>query len=272
MVTGGKIKILFLSFITMITLFVTAFASVGAITQGYKTNDTTLKPGMVVSLSSEGDNNGSLVEKASDETYSKIIGVATTVEESAITVGSSGQNVFVESSGEVKAYVSDLNGFVKQGDQLTISPLGGIMAVSDKNSKIVLGVALEDFPDSGSQPYEINSTEGNKTVNIAQISVNLDSRNIIDSSKVDSSLERFGKSVVGKNVSEIRVVVALIIFLLVLFALGGILYGAISSAITSLGRNPLAGKIIRKQLIQILIVSLVVLLAGLFAIYVVLWV
>ena len=270
-IQGVKIKTFISIFSFVLLTFSVIVAGVSAISQGYKTDDPSLKPGMVVSLKSDSSGEDSFVEKAREDNIGKIIGVATTVEESTITVGASGQNVFVESGGGVKVYVSDMNGPVKQGDQLTISALSGIMAASDKNSKIILGVALENFPSTGAQAHEIDSSEGTKTVNIAQISVNLDTKSIVDSSKVDSSLERFGKSVAGKNGSEVRVIVALVIFLLVLFAEGGILYGSISSAVTSMGRNPLAGKIIKKQLVQVLFVALAVLIVGLLGIDLILW-
>lgn len=251
--------------------FFVIVASASAISQGYMTSDKSIKPGVVVSLKSDGNEPDPYVEKATEDNIGKIIGVATTVGGSTITLGSSDQNVFVESGGSVKAYVSDINGPVRQGDQLTISALSGIMGLSDKNSKIILGVALENFPATGAQAYEIESSEGAKSVNIAQISVNLDSKSKVDSSNVDSSLERFGKSVSGKEVSEVRVVIALVVFLLVLIVEGGILYGSFSSAIGSLGRNPLAEKIIKKQLIQVVFVALSVLILGLVAIYLILW-
>jgi hypothetical protein len=50
------------------------------------------------------------------------------------------------------------------------------------------------------------------------------------------------------------------------------MYGAISSAITALGRNPLARSAIRREMIRILFVAIIVFLIGLGAIYGILWV
>lgn len=239
------------------------------ISKGYRTEDNSLKPGMVVALSPNSNEASPAVMAATEGDLQNIIGVATTVEDSSITVASSGQTVFVEGQGEIKAYVSDLNGQVKEGDQLTLSPLNGIIAVKANDSRIILGTALEDFPMDGLQIHEINTSEGKKTTRIALMRVNLDTKTIINGS-VDSSLERLGKSVAGKEVNEIRVIVALVIFLLVLFAEGGIIYGAASSSITSLGRNPLAGIVIRRQLIQVIVVAFGVLTVGLVSIYLIL--
>jgi hypothetical protein len=238
------------------------------ISRGYQTQDSSLKPGMVVSLSPENREELPVVERATEEDLQSIIGVATTVEDSSITVASSGETVFVESEGEVSAYVSDLNGQVKQGDQLTLSPLNGILAIADNNSKIIIGTVLDDFPVDGMQTRTINTAEGTTQTNVALIRINLNTKLV--SAQSSSSLEKLGRSIAGKDISEIRVVVALVVFLLVLFAEGGILYGSTSSAITSLGRNPLAGQIIRRQLIQVMFAAFGVLAVGLTSVYLIL--
>lgn len=241
-----------------------------AISRGYQTDDNSLKPGMVVGLSSNTDSAAPKVEAATQAKLENIIGVATTIEDSSITVASSGQTVFVESGGEVKVYASDLNGTVKQGDQLTISPLNGVLTKADNNSKIILGTALEDFPQTGLKDHEINTDEGKKSTSIALMRINLDTK-LVTGSSPGSSLEKLGRSIAGKEVSEVRVIVAMIVFLMVLFAEGGILYGSTSSAITSLGRNPLAGQVIRRQLFQVMLVAFGVLSVGLTSIYLILW-
>ncbi len=241
------------------------------ISRGYQTDDDSLTPGMVVGLTSDAAGATPKVKVATEAELENVLGVATTIEDSSITIASSGQTIFVEDHGEVKAYVSDINGPVKQGEQLTLSPLNGVLALSDGNSKIILGTALEDFPSSNLESYQIDTDYGKKTTNLALMRISLDTK-LIGKGQVDSSLERLGKSVAGKEVSEIRVIVALIMFLLVLFAEGGILYGSTSSAITSLGRNPLAGYVIRRQLIQVMLVAFGVLAIGLTSIYLILWV
>lgn len=245
--------------------------AVMGISKGYQTRDSSLMPGMLVRLSPDSTEDLPVVERATEEDIQSILGVTTTVEESSITVASSGQTVFVETEGEVRTYISDLNGQISQGDQLTISPLKGILALADSDSKIILGTVLEDFPLGGLQTREIETSEGEKSTNIALMRINLNTK-LVNSSPTDSSLEKLGKSVAGKEVSEIRVIVSLVIFLLVLFAEGGILYGSTSSAVTSLGRNPLAGQVIRRQLVQVMFAAFGVLVIGLISIYLILWV
>lgn len=261
----------FIFFYSGLLVFAVLSSTVFAISVGYQTNDNSLKPGMVAALSPASNEAVPAVEAATQKDLQKIIGVTTTIEDSSITVGSSGQTVFVESEGEVKAYVSDMSGEVKQGDQLTLSPLNGILAKATDNSRIILATALEDFPAFATQSYEIDTKEGSETTNIGLMRINLDTKSLV-SGDAASSLEQLGRSVAGKEVNEIRVIVALVIFLLVLFAEGGIIYGAASSSITSLGRNPLAGKVIKKQLFQVTMVAFGVLTVGLASIYLILWV
>ena len=267
----AKSRVNFLYFLLAVAFLSLAYCSaVYGISRGYQTDDSALKPGMAVGLNPDTESNSPKVEAATESALENIIGVATTVEESSVTVASSGQTVFVESEGEVRAYASDINGRIQEGDQLTLSPLNGVLTKANTGSKIILGTALENFPTTGLEPYEINTDEGRKPTNIALMRINLDTK-LVSSSGSNSSLERLGQSIAGKEVSEVRVIIAMVVFLLVLFAEGGILYGSTSSAITSLGRNPLAGHVIRRQLFQVMIVAFGVLAVGLTSIYLILW-
>lgn len=260
--------------VSLILLLVLSNAAVVfSVARGYNTDDTGLKPGMVVAITNENDPDNPKVERASTENASKSVGVVTTDGENSLTLSSGSKKVLVETSGEVDAYVSDINGAVKQGDLLEVSPLRGILMKADNVDGVVLGIALEDAKLDAEDSYSVEISGDKKMALLTRIRISLDQKAISNApQKADSSLERLGKSVVGKEVSEIRVVVALIIFIMVLIAEGGIIYGAVSSAITSLGRNPLARNVIRSEVTRVLAVALGVLLIGLAAIYMILWV
>jgi hypothetical protein len=252
-------------------LLLMSVAGAQAISRGYATDDTGLKPGMVVRLSPASTAEKPKVERASLDDLNQVIGVATTIEGSVVTIASKNGQVYVETSGEVDAYVSDLNGTIQKGDVLTVSPLKGILAKANEGSPILFGIALEDAEGKQTESYTVASNEGSKQVAVTKIRINLDRKAANNAVRADSSLERLGRSVTGKDVGEIRVVIALIIFFMVLVAEGGILYGAVSSAITALGRNPLAKGIIKRELIRVMFIALLVLLIGLAAVYGVLW-
>jgi hypothetical protein len=241
-----------------------------AIARGYTTDDTGLQAGMVAALSSEGD---SKIQRATQDNSQRIIGIVTTFEDSSVTVASSATKALVESDGEVNAYVSDMGGKVTKGSLLAVSSLKGVlMKVPESTSARVIAVAAEDSSASNSDEI-YNIGDSSKTTHIAKIKVNLSLQgSSTGQGNASSPLADLGKAVVGKDVGEIRVLVALILFVIVLIAEGGILYGAISSAITALGRNPLARKVIRREMIRVIIVALAVLLVGLGAVYTVLWI
>jgi hypothetical protein len=261
-----------------IALFVPLFtfgliATVNAIARGYTSADAGLKVGMVAALTSDSANEQQ-VERATQENVRRIVGVATNVDDSLVTVASSSAKVLVETEGEMNAYVSDIGGDIAKGDLLAISSVKGVLMKVPKNSGFsVVGVASEGTASkTDAISYEIEDGASKRTVKITKILINLNRAGAGDNNNANSPLTRLGKAVVGKEVSEIRVLVALILFLIVLLAEGAILYGAISSAITALGRNPLARNAIRREMLKIIFVALFVFLVGLGAIYAILWV
>lgn len=252
-----------------VSLFVAP--SVTAWARGYLTDDDGLKPGMVVALSGNGASDDAKVKRASRDDASSILGIATNPANYSVTLASEQEEVYIETSGEVTAFVSDIYGEIKKGDKLTLSPLNGILAKAPADSALILGIAIQNMSSKTTEEQTIDTDGGAKTVKVASILINFD-RELGSGKGSDSTLARVGRSIVGRDISDIRVVAALLVFLVVLIAEASILYGAISSAITSLGRNPLARKIIKHELLRIVIIAAAVLLFGLGSIYLILWI
>lgn len=272
MLNNQKLKYISAQLSLVLLLVFAQIGLVTAVAKGYNTDDLELRAGMVVAINAESMVDNPKVERASTDNAERTIGVVTSDIISTISISSGDKQVLVETDGEIDAYVSDINGEVKQGDLLEISPLKGILMKSDGVDGIISGIALEDanLPENESYSRDITG-EGVKTTIITKVRISLDQKAISTVSQgTDSSLERLGRSIAGKEVSEIRVAVALVIFIMVLIAEGGIIYGAVSSAITSLGRNPLAKDVIRHEVIRVLLVALGVLLIGLVGVYMIL--
>lgn len=245
---------------------------VNAIARGYTTTDSGLQVGMIVALSTDGS---SRVERATTTSGERIVGVVTTFEKSDVTVASKESTLLVESTGEVDAYVSDISGKVNQGDSLTVSPLKGVLMKANQGSVTpVVAIAASSSEGGDASSYDYTENGATKSTQITKIKVNLDRKGVSGGSGPDSEsgLARLGRSLTGKEVGEIRVLAALVIFIIVLVAEGGIIYGAVSSAITALGRNPMARNIIRREMFRVIIIAISVLLVGLGAVYAVLWV
>lgn len=253
-------------------LFSISKIDVFAIARGYMTSDTNLQTGMVVALSPDGSSSSS-VERATQETSGRVVGIVTTINNSLISVSSEAAKVLVESDGQTDAYITDINGEVHKGDLLVLSPLKGIlMRYSNDKTGVVIGIAADSPLPAVAYSYKDGLQS--KNTQIAKLKVSLSRKGDNDTAVLpaDSALKRLGRTLVGRNVDEIRVMLALILFIIVLIAEGGIIYGAVSSAFSALGRNPLAGTIIRSELIRVVLIALAVLLVGLGAVYALLWV
>lgn len=248
--------------------------SASAIAKGYATNDSGLKPGMVTALSGTGSADAPEVKRAAQGEDDKIIGVATTPQDELVSISSGQQSqVFVQVSGEVDVYVTDMNGSIKKGDLLTTSPILGVLMKASNTPALIVGVALADFDASTAETKTINDKSGDREVKAAKIKANIDHKasSNQEAARTDSSLQRLGTAISGSDdVTELQVAAALVIFLVVLVAEGAIIYGAVSSTISALGRNPLARKIILKEAIRVLFITFGVLVIGLGAIYMIL--
>ncbi len=242
-----------------------------AIARGYTSSDKGLQVGMVVSLVGQTDDSKQ-VERASQTDQDKIVGVVTSGGV-GISVASQGTDVLVTTEGDVTVYVSDLNGSVTEGDLLVLSPLRGIlMKAPDSGGGIIVGIAVEALKEGSSLPYPLeNTNNGARETNVGSIKANLNRLGTAAGSEKKSFLQELGRSVVGRDVSSVRVLIALVLFVAVLIVEGSIIYGAVSSAVTALGRNPMAQKVIKRQLLQISVVAVSVLMLGLSAVYGILW-
>jgi hypothetical protein len=257
--------------VLMAALLISLPAVTLAIARGYKSDDTGLQTGMTVALSVDSSDD-SKVERADQNSSDRVVGVVTTIDSSLITVSSGSAKVLVESEGQTDVYVSDINGLVNQGDTLVLSPLKGILMKSQGNvAATIIAIAASSSTETSTYSYEDNGEQ--KETQISKIAANLNHLGgDSGAAQNDSALAKLGRSVVGKDVGELRVLIAMIIFVIVLIAEGGIIYGGISSAITALGRNPLARKIIRAELLRVVGIAIIVLFVGLGAVYAILWI
>lgn len=246
-----------------------AHADNQGIAQGFETNDQLLRSGMAAQLT--GDAN--TVERGTSEHPERIIGIVTDPTNNLAVIGSTKNQVFVQSSGQVEAYVADINGVVKKGDFLTISPLKGILMRVGSSNSAEIATALSDADMTKAEEFDIKpgSTDTKKT-KVTKVSINLDRHTFQTSQNTSNTLSRVSRALVGKDVGELRVLVSLLVFALLLVVEGGVVYGAISSSLTSLGRNPLASKAIKRELIRVLLIAVVILLIGLGVVYTILWV
>lgn len=241
-----------------------------AIAKGYATTDSGLRSGMVVSLVSSSGSAQSTVTRATRDNQAKVVGIATMVHDQLLAVGSSRDDVYIQDEGTIRAYVSDIDGAPKRGDVLSMSPVAGVL-MKGSASTYNIAVAESDFEAKTAESYHLlNGSAGSTRIGLVE--VNLDGKGLVSLKQDRSQLGEFANKLTGKNVSDVRVLVSLAVFLLVLFVEGVIIYGAVSSAIRSVGRNPLAKTAITKELFRVGAIASAVLLFGVLAVYALLWI
>jgi hypothetical protein len=254
----------------------TVNALTSSISRGYKTTDDSLVVGMGVALANQSnEQQEGFVEGVSLANSEKFVGIITTISDTLVTFSDSTNNILVSSEGQVTAYASDINGDIKNGDLLSVSPIKGVLMKSgDSQTYRVVAIAAQDFSSITTEDRDLTTSQGTQSYRIGKLKAEI-SPNIVVSTQDEnkkSVLSLAGESLTGKPVGQIQVLAALIIFAVVLIVEGSIIYGAIHSTISSLGRNPLAKKALFKQLLQVSWVGLMVLVLGFGAIYLILWI
>jgi len=241
-----------------------------SIAQGYTTSDSELVVGMGASLSPESTSNKTEVERSSQANKGRFVGIVTTKEASLVTLTTSVSSLYVATQGEATAYVTDVNGALKKGDYVVVSPLKGVLMKASSDEASVVGSSLEDFNVGGANSQEITKGDGSKeTIKVGLVKIDVNPR-IISSGKSPKNLtflQQLGQSLAGKAISDWQVVTALVIFLLLLVVEGSLMYGAIHSAIIAVGRNPLSRTGVYKQLAQVLATAVAVLAIGITVIF-----
>ncbi len=223
-----------------------------AIAQSFKTDDSKVVEGALVSL--QPGKPGS-VELASASNAHQLVGVVG--KDPLIELGGSPEETSgsaqVITNGTALALVSDLEGEIKTGDKITASPVLGIGSKAT-SGVMVVGTAQADLSSVKTTEHFITDVEGQvHTVKIGliptQVSVAFYAE-AGDQSFVPAFLQEFANSVAGKQVSALRVVIAVLILILSFLSVAVLLYAAVKSSIISIGRNPLSASSVRKGLLQ----------------------
>lgn len=246
-------------------------AHAASIAQGYQSADSELVVGMAAALSTDAE--GRSVTRASVVNPYKFVGIVTTKDANFLTLTSTNANVVVATSGEVTAYVTDTNGTVKKGDSVTISPIKGVLMRAGPGDTQVFATALEDFTTTNAVRQQNEALDGSgRPVYVTTMSVELNPRSIAEgqSNQDDTFLRTLGQNITGRALKEWQVLTSLVIFILLLVVEAALIYGAIHSTITALGRNPLSREAVYKQLLQVAFMVFALLAFGMAVIYAIL--
>ncbi len=167
----------------------------------------------------------------------------------------------ITSEGTVIVYVLNINGDIKKGDLITTSEVPGI-GMKSTQSGFVIGVAQEDAPTSNN-PNEAFPIEASLKVRYAT-----DTKNVRT-----SVYDIYNLSAIATYQDPILVVkylVASVTMILTLVAAFWYFGKVAQKGIEALGRNPLAAKSIRFNIVLNLLVIVVIVGAGIGAVVLIL--
>lgn len=245
----------------------------GGSVEGYAT-ETPLDNGTIVQLSGKSSTE---VKIATQANLQDMFGV--TVDRSQLLVASSNaalkNEVFVAVSGTYDTLVSNQAGPIAVGDYLTMSSVNGVLMKAGTEEKTVFGRATQAFDGKGvtlgTTTLKDTTGKDNKTVILGSIPVTVDIKhNPNDKTtkvNVPDWLERIGVAIAEKPVSAIRIYLSMIITGLSIITAIAMLYSGVRNGVISIGRNPMSKKSIFRALLQVIVTSLLILVIGLFAVY-----
>lgn len=275
-------RILLLAFMSLSGLILLGSGQAGAqaIAQAYST-DAPLQRGMIVRLDPD---DKSKVEALTAQANDKMEGVVVAANDAPVTLSDTDQSkrqVFVATSGRYYVLVSTQNGPIAVKDHITISSLAGIGMRAGTTDQLVVGRALESFDGTknASGTTSIKDSSGG-TASIAlgliEVDINITRNPGRGEEKTNAGIPGFAylqsgaSTIVGKEVSMAKVYLSCLVLILATAVAGSVLYSGVKNGLLAIGRNPLAKKSILGNLVQVVAVSIVILIFGTGAVYLIL--
>lgn len=234
--------------------------------------DKPIALGSIVSLNKDSSEN---VSASNTSNVNAIIGVVINGDSSPITLSSNQSNqVQVATSGVVPVLLSDINGTISLGDEITASPIDGVGMKATDNAKVV-GIAQGDLASSSNHTQQTyTDKQGQKhTILIGQVAVLVDVSYFFkqpDKSVIPPAIQNIANALAGKAVNPLPILVSLAIFLITMIVVVTLIYTMIHGSIISVGRNPMSQAAIYRNLIQLSALVVVILAVAVIAISVIL--
>jgi hypothetical protein len=240
------------------------------VSQGYTTTTANLVAGTIMGLTT----NTHDAEPASSGHAYQLLGLV--ADQPLIALSDGTHQVQIVISGTSEAIVSNINGNIEPGDKITSSPIDGVgMKATDAGQ--IVGTAEGSLSDTQSVSRTITDKYGKKqTIKIGAIPLQVSVSYYAGSSSqgtLASILPPFllstANGLAGQEVSPVRVLIALLTLVFGFVVVGIMLQSAIRSGIIAIGRNPLAKKALRRELIDISLTALGILLLTIIVVYVI---
>lgn len=243
--------------------------AITSISQSYSTTDK-LSLGSIVSLL---NNTSDQVIAATTSNVDSILGVVINSGSSILSLSNgSDDQVQVATSEMASVLVSDINGDIIQGDQITASPIKGVGMKATGNTKVI-GIAQAQPENSDATQYYTDSQGKKQPVILGEVPILVNVSYFFkepEKTLIPSALQNLANALAGKTVSTLPIIISAAIFILTLIVVVSIIYSMIRSSIISVGRNPMSQSAIYRDLIQLSALVLAILTVGMISIYLVL--
>jgi len=247
-------------------------ATAQSVTQGYQ-SDEMLQKGMIVRIK-PGDSGK--IEALTSAGGVDMLGVVVSASDAPVSLSNIGadKEVFVATFGRYDVLVSTQNGAIKAGDLVAVSSLAGVGMRADNKQEYVVGKALKDFDGRTNADGQtvLKTSNGEQTVSFGRVPVEIVvSRNPAYAKDTQPGVPQFLSRLVGivtdRQISAFRIYASVIIMVISIIIAGVLLFTGVRTGMTAVGRNPLAKHSIIKSMVQVTLVSLIVFVIGVIAVY-----
>lgn len=232
---------------TCAVLVGTSAYALTSISQGYQV-EASVPVGSLVSLTTD---TSDTVEAATIDNSSRLLGVVVTGGSSMLSLGSGADSeVQVATGGSARVLVSDINGEVKQGDQITASPITGVGMRATGNTKVV-GVAQASMTKTAEEEID---HDGKRTVSLGNVPVVVNVSYHYENPEktiIPAAIQNVANAMAGRQVEPLPIIVSAALFIIMLIVVMSIVFAMIRSSIISVGRNPLAQSAVWRNVIQL---------------------
>ena len=239
------------------------------ITQGYNTTQT-LPIGSIVSIE-KGSNNSVVASNLSNA--NSLVGVVISSNNAQVSLSSGSNQVQVATNGVTQVMVSNLNGSIKPGDEITASPINGVGMDVSQNAEII-GTAQGSFPNQTASSQTVTNSSGSKqTIKIGNIPVLISVGYYTkqpSKTLIPTALQNIANALAGKQVKTLPIILSVVIFIITLIVVVAIIYSLIHGSIISVGRNPMAQSAVYRNVLQLSALVVAVIAVAMFAIFMIL--
>lgn len=239
------------------------------ITQGFNTNQT-LPAGAIVSIK-KGTSDSVLLANLSNN--NSLVGVVIDNNTSQVALSYGASQVQVATSGVNQVLVSDINGALLPGQEITASPINGVGMLATANSEVI-GTAQASFPNNSAGKQNVVTSTGQKqTVHVGNIPVLVSIGYYAQQpakTLIPNALQNLANALAGKQVKSLPIILSTLIFLISLFVVVSIIFSMVHGSIISVGRNPMSQAAVYRNVIQLSSLVIGILAVAVFAIFMIL--